>query len=108
MKKRVKAGTNKAERVSTPSKNEYGLTWQQESYAQLLASGRSQADAHRAAYPSSQRWTVEALYPEASRLAADPKISARVRALRAVIAQQAISVRPQLYIRVHHQRGRQL
>ena len=76
--------------VKTPSKNEYGLTWQQESFAQLVASGRSQADAYRAAYPSSQTWKPEALYVQASTLATDSKVNLRIKTLRAIITQQAI------------------
>ena len=90
-RKRVKAGTSKAEaKVAKPSKNEFGLTANQESFAQLVASGRSQADAYRAAYPSSQEWTLGALYEEASRTAALPAVSLRVKYLRALITQQAI------------------
>ena len=85
MKKRVKAGA-----VKNPSKNEHGLTWQQESFAQILASGRSQADAYRAAYPGSQEWKPEALYAAASALAADHKVSIRAKTLKAIITQQAI------------------
>ncbi|MCR4333368.1 MAG: hypothetical protein NUV34_11790 [Sulfuricaulis sp.] len=80
----------KAESVKSPSKNEWGLTYQQESFAQLVASGRSQADAYRAAYPRSQEWTLDALYAQSSALAADSKVSVRIKTLRAVIAQQAI------------------
>ena len=86
--KRVKAGTSKAAKTTPPAVD--GLTHQQESFAQLVASGRSQADAYRAAYPMSQEWQPEDLYTEASRLAAHPKVSPRISALRAIITQQAI------------------
>ncbi|OGT57524.1 MAG: hypothetical protein A3E01_08275 [Gammaproteobacteria bacterium RIFCSPHIGHO2_12_FULL_63_22] len=85
-----RASKAKAERVKTPSKNEHGLTWQQESFAQLLASGRSQADAYRSAYPGSQEWKPETLHPAASKLSADYKVATRVKTLRAIITQQAI------------------
>ena len=80
----------KSDKVKNPSKNEHGLTWQQESFAQLVASGRSQADAYRAAYPASQEWKSEALYAQSSALAADSKVAVRVKTLRAIITQQAI------------------
>lgn len=58
------------------------LTPQQEKFARLLASGKTQADAYREAYPKSKKWAPEALHPEASRSAANPNISARVRELQ--------------------------
>jgi hypothetical protein len=55
-----------------------GLTAKQEAFAQGLASGLSNADAYRAAYDAS-KMKDNSIHAEASRLAASPTISARVR-----------------------------
>lgn len=66
------------------------LTVQQEAFAQCLADGLSQADAYRVAYPKSKNWTASALYAQASRTAADPKIDARVTELREILEKSQI------------------
>jgi phage terminase small subunit len=58
------------------------LTHQQEAFAQAVAAGKSQAEAYRIAYPKSLSWKPEALHPQASRMIADPKIAARVAAIK--------------------------
>lgn len=65
------------------------LTHQQEKFAQGIASGLSQADAYRAAYPKSKKWKVDAIYSTASQLAADPKVSQRIQELRKPIVEAA-------------------
>ena len=61
------------------------LTHQQERFALGVAAGNSQADAYRAAYPKSRAWKDPAVHSEASALAANPKVSQRVRELRGQI-----------------------
>jgi len=65
------------------------LTTQQEKFAQGVASGLSQAEAYRQAYPKSLKWKSEAVHQQASSLAALPHVSSRVAALRAEAAAQA-------------------
>lgn len=72
------------------AKNEHGLTAAQEVFAQMVASSRTQADAYRAAYPSSLKWETKTLYSRASELMADGKVAGRVAVLRAEITQRAI------------------
>ncbi len=57
-----------------------------ERFAQLLAEGRSQADAYREVYPASRRWQADSIHVRASKVNA--KVMPRVREL-----QQAIAVR---------------
>lgn len=57
------------------------LTPQREAFALGLASGLSQAEAYRAAYPRSLKWKDESVWQKASRLAADAKVRARVEEL---------------------------
>lgn len=64
-----------------PAKNEHGLTPQQEAFAMAVASGKSLAEAYRAAYPKSLKWAESTLWPHASRLSGDGKVSARIKAL---------------------------
>lgn len=66
-----------------------GLTPQQERFAQEVASGKSQAEAYRIAYPKSQKWKPATLWREASKLMVNPKVSTRVEELRASIAKAA-------------------
>ena len=62
------------------AKRDSGLTAKQEKFAALLAQGCRQAAAYREAYDASGM-KDDSVYPEASRLAHDPKIAARVREL---------------------------
>lgn len=55
---------------------------QQERFAQLLASGKSQADSYREAYPKSKKWKPTAVHEKASHLMAIGKVRARVEELR--------------------------
>lgn len=68
------------------------LTSKQEKFAQEVASGKSQADAYRAAFncAKSKPETVQA---HASRLMADGKVSARVSELKAQLSEKALWTR---------------
>jgi len=55
----------------------------QEKFAQCLAQGMSQASAYREAYNVGAETKEETIWQEASRIAAQPKVSARVTALQA-------------------------
>lgn len=59
-----------------------GLTPQQEEFAAGLAAGMSNRAAYVSAYPRAANWSKTALYPRASRLAADSNVMARVRELQ--------------------------
>lgn len=63
------------------------LTAQQEAFAQALASGESQAEAYRIAYPRSRQWTPAHVHEQASKLVRHPKIAPRVTELRAPIVE---------------------
>ena len=58
------------------------LTGQQEKFAVGVASGKTQADAYREAYPKAKKWKDDAVYVEASRLLDNPKVSLRLKELR--------------------------
>lgn len=61
------------------------LTPKQEKFAQEVASGKSQADAYRAAFDCAKS-KPETIYKRASELMADGKVSGRVAELRGMIA----------------------
>lgn len=71
------------------AKNEYGLTPQQEKFAQEVASGKSLADAYRAAYKAS-KMKPEAVHVNASKLADDTKVSLRIKELQGAAAEKAV------------------
>jgi Terminase small subunit len=71
------------------AKNEHGLTPQQEKFAQEVAKGRPLADAYRSSYPLSKTWKPESVWPKASSMASDGKVSARVAQLQAAAADRA-------------------
>jgi phage terminase small subunit len=58
------------------------LTPKQEAFATGIASGLSQADAYRQAYPKSQAWKDETVWSKASTMAKDDKVQARIKELR--------------------------
>lgn len=58
------------------------LTAQKEAFAQAVASGLTQSDALRKAYPSSLKWQQKTVHESASKLMADAKVSTRVQELR--------------------------
>ena len=61
-----------------------------ERFAQLVASGRTQADAYREAYPSSKKWKLSALHTHSCELAALPEVVARVEALKRAAAEASV------------------
>lgn len=70
-----------------------GLTHQQEAFAQAVASGKSQSDAYRAAYPASTKWRPDSVWVNASQLAADTKVAQRIAAIRAELAARGLWTR---------------
>jgi phage terminase small subunit len=57
------------------------LNAKNEAFAVGIASGLSQADAYRQAFPQSVRWKDKTVHEKASRLAADGKVKARIQEL---------------------------
>ena len=57
------------------------LTGKQERFAQLVASGKTEADGYRAAY-DTEGCNTETVWNEASKLARSPQVSARISELR--------------------------
>lgn len=64
------------------------LTPKREKFAQAVASGMAQADAYRAAF-NPKKSKDATIHQEASRLAADRKVSARIIELRAPVIAEA-------------------
>lgn len=60
-----------------------------EIFAQAVAKGASQAEAYREAYPKAKRWKDATIHPEASKLAANPKVSTRISELQAAMAEKS-------------------
>lgn len=58
------------------------LTFEQERFAQHLATGASQAEAYREVYPRSRKWKPESVYARASVFASSDKVAQRVAELR--------------------------
>lgn len=71
-------------------KNEHGLTQQQERFAQEVASGKSQAEAYRIAYPRSSQWKQSTVHQKASTLMANRKVLERVAALQRSAAEKSV------------------
>ena len=69
------------------------LTSQQEAFALEVASGKSQAEAYRTAYPKSKAWKDSTVWEQASRLMALAKVSARVASHRTELAQRSLWAR---------------
>lgn len=68
------------------------LTAKQEAFAQAVASGMTQADAYRSAYDFGEMLD-KTIVEEASRIAADRNVSARVTELKDALAEMAIWTR---------------
>ena len=66
------------------------LTAKMEHFAQLLFQSYSQADAYKLAYPAQAKQRPGTLYPNASRLAANSNVIARLAELRAAVVAPAI------------------
>lgn len=71
------------------AKNEWGLTPQQEKFAQLVGGGMSQVDAYRAAYPKSAKWKDEALRVAGAKMSAIGNVSVRIKQIQAAGADRA-------------------
>lgn len=68
------------------------LTPKQEKFAQEVSSGKSQADAYRAAF-NCEKSKPETIWSKASELMADDKVSARVEELKAQLSEKALWTR---------------
>ena len=66
------------------------LTAKQESFAQVVASGATQADAYRLAYDVGVETLNDTVWECASRVANDRKVTARVTQLKDEIAAQSL------------------
>lgn len=71
------------------------LTPQQEAFAQAVASGKSQSEAYRLAYPRSMNWKPETVWSRASEMMADGKVLGRVEAIRKELAERGLWSREQ-------------
>ena len=71
------------------AKNEWGLTPQQERFAQLVGSGMSQIEAYRTAYPKSAKWKDEALRVAGAKMSAIGNVSVRIKQIQADGAEKA-------------------
>lgn len=69
------------------------LTHQQERFAQEVASGKSQAEAYRIAYPKSLKWKPDSVWNKASELMRNVAVSARVEAIKAELAERGLWTR---------------
>lgn len=76
----IAGGKDESRKGKRSGKAASGLTMKQEAFAQALANGASNADAYRAAYDATNMRETT-IHSEASRLANNPLITARVRAL---------------------------
>lgn len=70
--------------------SEVKLTPKQEAFAAALATGVSQAEAYRTAFPSSVKWADRAVHVNASKLAGRADVRLRVSELQADAAAKAI------------------
>lgn len=69
------------------------LTSQQEAFAQAVASGKSQSDAYRSAYPKSLKWKPDSVWNKSSALMRDVRVSSRVDAIKAELAELGLWTR---------------
>jgi phage terminase small subunit len=65
------------------------LTLKQEEFAKKIVEGMNQADAYRSTY-SASKMSDNAVYREASLLAANPKVAQRVKELREELSKDTI------------------
>lgn len=68
------------------------LTAKQEAFCQYIADGMSQADAYRNAYDAADS-KDETIYPNASRLASDSKVAARIEELKSGLQEKQLWTR---------------
>ena len=66
------------------------LTKMQEEFTQALFAGKKVSVAFREAYPKSKQWTTATLNANASRLASNSKVVARLEQLRAPMARKTL------------------
>lgn len=66
------------------------LTKMQEEFTQALFAGKKVSVAFREAYPKSKQWTTATLNANASRLASNSKVVARLEQLRAPMARKTM------------------
>lgn len=57
------------------------LTPKQEAFARKYVETGNAAESYKFAYPTSQKWPLTTLYPESSKMLANPKISTRIQEL---------------------------
>lgn len=79
-------------------RNDYGLTIKQEMFCQELAKGATQSDAYRKAYDCSAA-KPETIWNDASKLASDPMVSARVAML--LQEQEKAMLRDRVRLQMH-------
>jgi len=66
------------------------LSSSQEAFARGVASGLSQAEAYRRAYPRSQKWKAEAVHQAGAKMMNLANVSARVKELQGLAAEVAV------------------
>lgn len=66
------------------------LNQQKERFAQLVASGMSQAAAYREAYPNSTKWKDSTVWSRSSELSKEGEVSGRIAELQGEAAQMAV------------------
>lgn len=71
------------------------ITAQQEKFAQGVAAGKSHAEAYRAAYPKALNWSAKTAANNAYKLTSNPKISDRIKQIRAELADRGLWSREQ-------------
>lgn len=71
------------------------ITSQQEAFAQAVASGKSQSDAYRLAYPKSLKWTPQSVANQANKLMGNPDIPPRIDSIRKELAERGLWTREQ-------------
>lgn len=84
--------------MSTDSLAGKALTSQQEMFALAVASGKSQSDAYRDAYPKSKKWKPESVHENASALMRHTKVRTRVAEFRQQIADEQIASAQQVLL----------
>lgn len=71
------------------------LTPKQERFAQVVASGKSQAEAYRTAYDVKPETRDDSVWVSASQLASDPKVSLRINELKQELAAKVLWTKEQ-------------
>lgn len=88
------------------TKDELALTTKMEAYCQLRASGNyaTKTEAYRLAY-DCRNMSIDTIHQEASRLDADPRIAARIEAIKAqkeaAVLHDAAQIRAHVVARLH-------